>query len=134
MATTSCRDCGNEVGMSARVCPKCGAPEPHNPKWDGYGYEYKSKATLFGLPVVHISFKYRRNGVPVVANGVIAIGQFTFGIVTIAQFGIGLLALGQFTFAAATLAQITLAAYAICQIGAVYEGIGQRLFYLDKIL
>ncbi|PQO42853.1 zinc ribbon domain-containing protein [Blastopirellula marina] len=134
MATTPCRDCGNEVSFSASICPKCGAPEPYNPKWDGYGYEYKSKATLFGLPLVHISFKYRRNCTPVVANGVIAIGQFAFGIVSIAQFGMGVVVIGQFTFAAATLAQFAVAAYAICQMGAVYEGIGQRLFPLDKLL
>ncbi|RCS41352.1 zinc ribbon domain-containing protein [Bremerella cremea] len=134
MATTTCRDCGNEVSFSARSCPQCGAPEPAKPNWDGYGYEYKSKTTLFGLPLIHISFKYRRNRTPVVANGVIAIGQFGFGVITIAQFGMGLVTLGQFTFAAATIAQITLAAYAVCQVGAVYEGIGQKLFFLDKIL
>lgn len=134
MATTPCRDCGNEVSFSARMCPQCGAPVPSRPDWDGYGYEYKSKATLFGLPLVHISFKYRQNYTPVVANGVIAIGQFGFGIVTIAQFGVGVFCLGQFTFAAATIAQITIAAYAICQIGVIFDGIGQIYFELDTIL
>ncbi len=36
---------------------------------------------------------------PVVAKGIIAIGQFGCGVVTIAQFGIGLVAAGQFALA-----------------------------------
>lgn len=134
MATTPCRDCGNEVSYSARACPKCGAPYPYLEKWDGYGFEYKSNAKLFGLPLLHISFKYRKNGTPVIANGVVAIGQFGYGIITIAQFGIGMITLGQFTFAGATIAQFTIAAYGICQMGILYEGIGQLVFPLDKIL
>lgn len=134
MATTPCRDCGNEVSFTARMCPQCGAPEPYNPDWNGYGFEYKTKAALFGLPLVHISFKYRPNYTPVVANGVIAIGQFGFGIITIAQFGMGVFSLGQFTFAAATIAQMTIAAYAICQIGAIFDGFGQIVLKLDNFL
>ncbi|GAA4423705.1 hypothetical protein GCM10023155_08810 [Bremerella cremea] len=99
-----------------------------------FGYEYKSKATLFGLPLVHISFKYRANRTPVVANGVIAIGQFGFGVITIAQFGVGIVTIGQATLATFTIAQATLAAYAICQFGIVFQGYGQRLLKLDTFL
>ena len=133
MATHPCRDCSNPVSNSARTCPQCGAPFPYLEKWDGYGYEYKSKTKLFGLPLVHISFKYRANRSPVVAHGVIAIGQFAFGIITIAQFGVGLITIGQFSFAAFTIAQLTIAAYAICQLGLVYQGYGQTVYTLDKI-
>ena len=28
MAITACRDCGNDVSISARVCPYCGAKKP----------------------------------------------------------------------------------------------------------
>ncbi len=37
------------------------APYPAKEKWDECGFEYKSEATLFGLPLLHISFKYRPN-------------------------------------------------------------------------
>jgi len=52
------------------------------------------------LPLVHVSFKYRPNRRPVVARGVIAIGQFACGVVCIAQFSVGLLSISQFTVAA----------------------------------
>ena len=85
---TACRACGRQVSEDAFVCPGCGAPYPAKPKWDGWGYEYKSEATLFGLPLVHVSFKYRPNRAPVVARGIVAIGQFGCGVITIAQFGV----------------------------------------------
>ena len=64
-----CRDCGHHVSTTAVSCPECGAPCPANADWDGWGFEYKSKASLLGLPLLHVSFKYRRNRIPVVANG-----------------------------------------------------------------
>ena len=89
-------------GRSGQACPGCGAPYPAREKWDGYGFEYKSQTTLFGWPLVHISFKYRPNRLPVVAKGVIAVGQFGVGLVNISQFGIGLFSLAQFTIAGPT--------------------------------
>ncbi len=90
-----CRECRHEISEQALSCPQCGAPFPAKDKWDGWGYEYKSKITLFDLPLIHISFKYRPNRVPVPAKGIIAIGQFGYGVITIAQFGIGLFSLCQ---------------------------------------
>lgn len=87
-----CRECGNEVSESAQICPNCGAPKPSKSDWDGFGWEYKSKFAVFGLPLVHISFKYRRNRTPVVAKGIISIGQFGIGVVNISQIGIGFFA------------------------------------------
>jgi hypothetical protein len=54
---------------------------------------------LFGWPLVHISFKYRANRMPVVARGIVAIGQFGCGALTIAQFGVGLVSVSQFALA-----------------------------------
>lgn len=121
-----CRDCQHQVSEQAPACPQCGAPFPAREKWDGYGFEYKSKTTLFGLPLLHISFKYRPNRVPLVAKGIIAIGQFAFGVLTISQFGIGVFSLGQFTVAGFALAQFGLAYSIIAQVGLyVNEGRGQ---------
>ncbi|MBN2200537.1 zinc ribbon domain-containing protein, partial [bacterium] len=91
-----CRECKTDVSEQALACPKCGAPYPAKPKWDGWGFEYKSQTTMFGLPLVHISFKYRPNRMPVPAKGIIAIGQFACGVVAVAQFGIGLVTIAQF--------------------------------------
>jgi len=121
-----CRECQHQVSEQAVACPQCGAPFPAREKWDGYGFEYKSKATLFGLPLLHVSFKYRPNKVPVVAKGIIAIGQFACGILTISQFGIGVFSVSQFTVAGYALAQFAIAYSLIAQIGLyVNEGRGQ---------
>lgn len=112
-----CRECKHKVSEHAIHCPGCGAPYPAKEKWDGWGYEYKSEMYIYGLPLVHISFKYRPNRVPVPAKGIIAIGQFAAGFITISQFGIGVLCLGQFSIGAFVLAQFALAYSCIAQIG-----------------
>ena len=118
----ACRECGHKVSEQAFHCPGCGAPYPAKAKWDGWGYEYKSESSFLGWPLVHISFKYRPNKVPVPARGIIAIGQFAVGVVNISQFGIGFLCLGQFAIGAYVLSQFALAYACIAQIG----------LYLDK--
>lgn len=130
-----CRECSREVSESAFYCPQCGAPFPAREKWDGWGFEYKTESTLFGLPLLHISFKYRPNRVPVVAKGVIAIGQFACGIVTVSQFGAGLISVSQFTIAGFALAQFAAAYSLVAQFG-VYlkEGHGQMVISLKRII
>jgi hypothetical protein len=130
-----CRECRREISEQAFACPHCGAPFPARAAWDGWGYEYKSRATLAGLPLLHVSFKYRANRMPVVARGVVAIGQFACGIVCIAQFSVGLLSISQFTLAAFAVAQFAVAYSLIAQIG-IYlaEGRGQLVFQLSKLL
>ncbi len=130
-----CRECRNEISEQAFACPNCGAPYPARQSWDGWGYEYKSKLVIAGLPLLHISFKYRANRTPVVACGIIAIGQFGCGVICIAQFGVGVLSIAQFTVAGFALAQFALAYSLIAQF-AVYlaEGHGQRVFSLSKLL
>lgn len=131
----SCRECRREVSEQAVSCPHCGAPFPAKDKWDGWGYEYKSELTLFGLPLIHISFKYRPNRVPVVARGIVAIGQFGCGVVTIAQFGAGLVSISQFALAGYALAQFGVAYSLIAQIGLfVHEGRGQIVRSLAQLL
>ncbi|MBU1169482.1 MAG: zinc ribbon domain-containing protein [Proteobacteria bacterium] len=117
----TCRECGHQVSDHAISCPGCGAPYPAKEKWDGWGYEYKSKTILWGLPLVHISFKFRPNRMPVPAKGILAIGQFAAGVVTISQFGLGIFSLSQFA----------LAVYAIAQIGVAYSLIAQIGLYIN---
>lgn len=121
-----CRECSHEISEQALSCPQCGAPYPAKDKWDGWGYEYKSKLQILGMPLLHVSFKYRQNRVPVVAKGIIAIGQFGCGVITIAQFGIGIFSLCQFTIAAFAVAQFALAYSLVAQFGVyINEGNGQ---------
>lgn len=131
----TCRECHHTVSEQALACPQCGAPYPTRAKWDGWGFEYKSEASLFGLPWLHISFKYRPNRTPVVARGVIAIGQFGCGVVTIAQFGVGVVCVAQFALAGYALAQFAAAYALIAQFGLfLHEGFGPRVLDLVELL
>jgi transcriptional regulator with XRE-family HTH domain len=60
------------------------------PYWGRGGYEYKSKRTLFGLPLVHINigFGMRR------AKGILAIGTIARGFVSLGLLSLGLLSFG----------------------------------------
>lgn len=130
---STCRDCQHEVSQSAVTCPNCGAPYPYKAEWTGYGFEYKSKATICGIPLLHVSFKYRQNRTPVVARGIISIGQFGVGVFNISQFGFGMISISQFTIAGAALAQFCVAAYGVCQIGAIVEGYGQLVYRIPEL-
>ena len=130
-----CRECQHQISEQAISCPNCGAPFPAREKWDGFGFEYKSKTTVLGLPLLHISFKYRPNRVPVPAKGFIAIGQFACGILTISQFGIGVVSISQFTVAMYALAQFALAYSLIAQMGIyIHEGHGQLVKSLFELM
>ena len=108
---------------------------PARKAFDGWGYEYKSKLTFAGLPLIHVSFKFRPNRMPVVACGIVAIGQFGCGVVCIAQFGVGVFTLAQFAVGGLVLAQFAAAYSLIAQFG-VYlaEGHGQMVVSFTKLL
>ena len=130
-----CREYHHEISEQAMACPQCGSPFPAKEKWDGWGVEYKSKASFYGLPWLHVSFKYRPSGRPVPAKGIIAIGQFSCGIFTISQFEIGVVSIRQFTIAGYALVQVAIAYFFIAQIGRyIDEGYGQIVKSLDELL
>ena len=70
-------------------------PEGHttivNNYYQRWRYEYKSKRTLFGLPLVHIRLGDRGTGL---AKGVLAIGNYAVGIFAIGGFSFGLVSIG----------------------------------------
>lgn len=130
-----CRTCGHNVSQRAIVCPSCGAPYPAKENWNGWGYEYKSKTTFMGWPLIHISLKFRPNFMPVPARGIIAIGQFGIGFINISQFGIGFLSIGQFTIAGYALAQFGIAYSLIAQIGLyIHQGYGQLVWNIGELI
>jgi hypothetical protein len=131
----NCRECRKEVSEQAHACPQCGAPYPAKEKWDGWGFEYRSNQVIGNIPLIHISFKYSHDRKPVVAKGVIAIGQFAVGIVTISQFGIGVFSLSQFSIAGFAIAQFALAYSLIAQFGVFLgEGKGSFVYSLLDLL
>ena len=100
-----------------------------------WGFEYKSKATLFGLPWLHVSFKYRPGRRPVPAKGIVAIGQFACGIFTLSQFGVGVVSVSQFTIAGYALAQFAVAYSLTAQMGIyIQEGYGQIVRSVTELM
>jgi len=104
------------------------------------GYEWRSSAEIFGLPLVHIAIgRNRETGKFLIAKGVIAIGQFAIGIIAMGQFAVGLLfglaqfavgifaigqfalgfvfGIGQFAAGMTAIGQFAVGKYALCQIG-----------------
>lgn len=53
-------------------------------------YEYKSRRTLFGLPLVHVNFGFGFTH----AKGIIAIGNVATGLIALGGFSVGLVSLG----------------------------------------
>jgi hypothetical protein len=61
----------------------------------GLGYEYRSKATLFGWPLLHVTKGVDpATGRPRVARGIIAVGDVAMGGIAVGGVAVGLLALG----------------------------------------
>ena len=116
----ACRECQREISEQAMACPHCGAPFPAREKWDGFGFEHKSKLEFFGWPLLHVSFKYRPNRMPVPAKGIIAIGQFA-----ISQFTIAGYAVAQFAIAYSLIAQFGL--YLSHGRGQLVKGVGELI-------
>jgi predicted Ser/Thr protein kinase len=66
-------------------------------QWRPAGREWKSKSTLFGLPIVHIAYGHHpRTRKKLVAKGVVAIGDVAVGGIAIGGMGIGIVSLGGF--------------------------------------
>lgn len=127
MSLTRCRECKEEVSDLAASCPHCGAPQPARQEWKGSGFEWKSEATWYGYPLVHIAVGRDAKGKLRVAKGIIAIGQFAIGLVTIAQFGVGILfGFGQFILGFIAIAQVALGImFGLGQLATGYTAIGQ---------
>jgi CubicO group peptidase (beta-lactamase class C family) len=130
-----CRKCQYEIRDNPKVCPNCGAPRPANEKWKERGFEYKSKTTIVGIPLLHISFKYGPYFRPIPAKGIISIGHVGIGLINISQVGVGVISLSQITIAFYALAQIAMAYSLIAQIGLyVNSGYGQMVWDIKELI
>ena len=84
-------------GDAARARPEQSAP---GAGWRWH-YEYKSRRTLFGLPLLHINVgrgaMYRATGIVAIglaARGVVAVGLVSLGVLAVGAVSVGLLAAG----------------------------------------
>lgn len=96
MALIPCTECGHSISDRAVACPRCGAPTAGGLARPFYGgYEYKSKSTFLGLPLVHVatgwdSVSQRRR----IAKGIVAVGDIAVGVFALGGLAIGGIAIG----------------------------------------
>ncbi len=85
-AAIKCRYCGEfleEVPSSRKLTPFLVSGQ-------FLGYEYRSEEQIFGWPLVHVAYGIDlQTGLPRVARGILAIGNFAVGLVAIGGFAIG---------------------------------------------
>ncbi|MBN1552963.1 hypothetical protein JW979_15925 [bacterium] len=136
MKVFNCPECGYALYEPSQQCPCCGKnlEKTREPIRGGIyyrGFEWRSRTTLMGWPLIHVAFGRNQNtGKLRVAKGIIAIGQFGFGYITFAQFGIGFVfGFGQFIASLIAISQFSLGIYlGLGQFATGYIAIGQIAF------
>lgn len=91
------------------------AQAPYRLGLPAYHYEYKSKWTLFGIPLLHVNVG---SGRPYVAKGIIAIGDVSIGLISLGILAmgglcLGALGLGVFAFAGLTAGLLAFGGFAV---------------------
>ena len=152
-----CKHCGHELHAwgESDACEGCGRPArevvTRDPTVQGHGKRWRSRAQLFGLPLVDVALgPYgdervgKARGVVAigdtarglfacggVAIGVIAVGGFSFGIVSLGGLALGLLALGGGALGGAAVGGLAVGVIALGggAIGYVVQGGGALGFY-----
>lgn len=102
------------------------------------GFEYKSRASVFGIPLVHVKFGYGNGKIRLrdAARGIIAVGNLAFGVVSVGIFSVGLLSLGILSFGLLfSLGVISLGAMAlgVVAMGIVTGGISSLGIYATGV-
>lgn len=110
MALISCPECAKSVSEKAKSCPHCGYPLKSGGGFEaGYiGYEYKSSATIFGMPFIHVVSGPGPGGTLKPAKGFIAIGNVAFGVIAVGGIAVGVIALAGVSFGLVCLGGVAL--------------------------
>ena len=85
-------------------------------------FEYRSKEEINGWPLIHINLgTHPETGRPLVAKGVVAIGNIAFGVVSIGAVAFGIVTLAAFGLGIVSLAGIAIGIVALGAISLGYE-------------
>ncbi len=101
--TPYCSNCGYELTnlVDSSKCPECGKPLvevlTRRDRFSEVGKRYRSKATLFGLPVLDIAMGPKNGERRGKARGIIAIGDSATGWLAFGGFARGIVAVGGIT-------------------------------------
>lgn len=120
-----CPFCAEEIQEQAIKCRYCGEYISNQgaviSRSFGWGFEYRTRMEIFGWPLIHIASGIDgRTGLPRIAKGIIAIGNFAIG-----GIALGGIAVGGFTIAGIGLGVFVLAgiAFGIFAFGGIAVGI-----------
>lgn len=123
MTLVPCPECAHQISDEAFACPQCGKPLRPQPMPYG-GYEYRSKETLFGWPLVHVATGFDpATGRKRVARGVIAIGDVAVGGVAVGGCALGGIAIGGCAIGAVALGGMAVALLLALGGGAISTGV-----------
>lgn len=92
--------------LSAAANPATGTDAPRR-----YRYEFRSKKTLWGLPLIHIASGHPDSKQVALARGIIAIGDAAIGLVAIGGFAFGGFAIGGMSLGAISISGFAVALF-----------------------
>ena len=137
MPLIKCPTCLTSVSDAAVSCPKCGHPlqtpsaSPAGFQFAGNpaqvqmmvfsrGWEYKSKISIAGIPLIHVASGFNpQTGAKRVAKGIIAIGDIAIGLFALGGLSIGGIAIGGAAFGICALGGLAVAAFLAVGGGAI---------------
>ena len=85
-------------------------------------FEYRSKQEINGWPLIHINLgTHPETGRPLVAKGVVAIGNIAFGVVSIGAAAFGVVTVAAFGLGIVSLASLAIGIVALGALALGYE-------------